>query len=233
MNARIAVFASGGGSNLQALLSYFDLLGDDAPGRIVLVASDKQGAVALERARRRNIEALSLDATMRTTGLLALLEARQITLVALAGYLRLVPPEVTKAFRGRMVNVHPALLPSFGGQGMYGHRVHQAVMYTGVRVTGATVHFVDERYDHGAIIAQWPVPVFASDTAETVGIRVLEAEHQLFPRVVAAVASGHIRLEPDGKVAGATPGDRIIFPHFVASDDAGAADAYERFLDTE
>jgi folate-dependent phosphoribosylglycinamide formyltransferase PurN len=124
-----------------------------------------------------------------------------------------------------MLNVHPALLPAFGGQGMYGHRVHEAVVASGVRVTGATVHFVDEHYDRGPIIAQWPVPVFAGDTPGTVAVRVLEVEHQLFPRVVAAVAAGHIALDGHGRVTG-TPGG-IIYPHFAASDAAGAADALD------
>ena len=100
--------------------------------------------------------------------------------------------------------------------------MHEAVVASGVRITGATVHFVDEQYDQGPIIAQWPVPVFAGDTASTVAIRVLEVEHQLFPPIVAAVASGRVALEADGSVAG-TPG-HVVYPHFAASDAPGAAD---------
>jgi phosphoribosylglycinamide formyltransferase 1 len=223
MNARIAVLASGGGSNLQALLDYFARLGDNAPGSVVLVASDKADALALERARRRDIEALVLDANARRD-LATILAERQITHVVLAGYMRLVPESVTKAFRGRIVNVHPALLPSFGGKGMYGHHVHEAVVASGARVSGATVHFVDEVYDHGATIAQWPIPVFAGDTPATVAVRVLEIEHQLYPRVVAELAAGRITLDATGRVR--TPHDLIAFPHFVGSDEAGAADAW-------
>jgi formyltetrahydrofolate-dependent phosphoribosylglycinamide formyltransferase len=225
MSASIAVLASGSGSNLQAILDHFDALGSDAPGEVVLVASDRPDALALERARRRGIEALPLDREMRTAGLRQLLSDRQVTHVALAGYMRLVPAEAARAWAGRMLNVHPALLPAFGGKGMYGHHVHEAVVASGARVTGATVHFVDEQYDHGATIAQWPVPVFPSDTPETVAIRVLEVEHQLYPRCVAAVAAGRISLGTNRRVA--LPDDRIRYPHFAASDAAGAADAFD------
>lgn len=225
MIARIAVLASGGGSNLQAILDHFDALGAAAPGQVVLVASDQSGALALERAQRRGIEAAALDKAGRTTGLLPLLQSREVSLVVLAGYMRLVPAEVTRAYLGRVLNVHPALLPAFGGKGMYGHHVHDAVVSSGVKVTGATVHFVDEQYDRGPIIAQWPVPVFAADTASTVGIRVLEVEHQLYPRIVAAVAAGIIAIDDAGHVTGLPP--RIRFHHFAPSDAAGAADAVD------
>lgn len=223
MNARIAVLASGGGSNLQALLDHFAALGATAPGQVVVVASTKPQALALERARRHGVEALVLDEHQRAGGMLGLLGDREVTHVVLAGYLRMVPSDVARSYHGRMLNVHPALLPAFGGRGMYGHHVHEAVIASGVRVTGATVHFVDEVYDQGPIIAQWPVPVFAGDTANTVAIRVLEVEHQLFPPVVAAVAAGRIALDGNGRVTGSPR--PIVYPHFAASDDAGAADA--------
>jgi formyltetrahydrofolate-dependent phosphoribosylglycinamide formyltransferase len=224
MSARIAVLASGSGSNLQAIFDYLDALGFEAPGRVTLVASDRPDALALERARRRQVEAVVLDGVLRSRGLLEVLASREVTHVALAGYLRLVPSEVAERYRGRMVNVHPALLPAFGGPGMYGRRVHEAVVASGVRVSGATVHFVDEQYDRGPIIAQWPVPVFPDDTATTVAIRVLEVEHQLFPRAVAAVAAGHVTLDASGRVTRAQR--RIAWPHFAASDASGAADAW-------
>jgi folate-dependent phosphoribosylglycinamide formyltransferase PurN len=132
-------------------------------------------------------------------------------MIALAGYLRLVPPDVVAAFGGRMLNVHPALLPAFGGAGMYGARVHQAVLASGARVSGPTVHFVDERYDEGAIIAQWPVPVRTDDTPETLGARVLAVEHRIYPWAVAAVASGAVRLGADGRLARAPEFDFDIF----------------------
>ena len=122
--------------------------------------------------------------------------------VALGGYLRFVPTEVTRRWRGRIVNVHPSLLPAFGGAGMYGARVHQAVLDAGVRVTGATVHFVDDEYDRGPIIAQWPVPVSAGDTAESLAKRVLAVEHALYPAALHGVARGSITLGADGRVTG-------------------------------
>jgi folate-dependent phosphoribosylglycinamide formyltransferase PurN len=130
----------------------------------------------------------------------------------LAGWLKLVPHEVVRAWHGRVLNVHPALLPAFGGAGMYGARVHRAVVESGVRITGVTVHFVDEAYDRGAIAAQWPVPVHADDTPELVAQRVLRVEHQLLPRVVQAVAAGALSLDADGRVRGRLPLDDDGFP---------------------
>ena len=199
---RVAVLASGGGSNLQALLEYLDSPGRARAAEVTLVASDRAGAGALERAHGRGITACALDAVARGSGLLALLESHSIDLVALAGYLRLVPNEVTRAYRGRIVNVHPALLPAFGGPGMYGERVHAAVLASGARVSGVTVHFVDEVYDRGAIIAQWPVPVVAGDTPLSLAARVLAVEHLLYPRTIHAVARGDVQLADDGRATG-------------------------------
>jgi formyltetrahydrofolate-dependent phosphoribosylglycinamide formyltransferase len=198
---RVAVLASGSGTNLQAILDHQAALGDAAAARVVLVASDKAGAGALARAGAAGVAHVTLDRDGRTTGLRPLLDAHEIDLIVLAGYMRLVPADVTSHWRGRILNVHPALLPAFGGHGMYGIRVHEAVIASGVRVSGVTVHFVDDRYDEGPIIAQWPVPVLPDDDAETLAARVLEAEHVLLPRVVEAVASGLIRLGDDGRVA--------------------------------
>src|SRR5205814_6527047 len=122
------------------------------------------------------------------------LEAHGVELVVLAGYLRRVPETVVHRYAGRTINVHPALLPAFGGPGMYGARVHDAVLAAGVTVSGVTAHFVDEEYDRGTIIAQWPVPVLAGDDRETLAARVLRVEHILYPRVVNAVAGGKITL---------------------------------------
>jgi formyltetrahydrofolate-dependent phosphoribosylglycinamide formyltransferase len=197
MRSRIAVLASGGGSNLQAILEHFDWLANRRGGDVVLVASDRSTAGALERAARAEIDAAVLPTEQRPHGasLEQLLHERSIDLVVLAGYLRLVPPSVVAAFQGRIINVHPALLPAFGGAGMYGARVHRAVLAAGVKVTGVTAHFVDEVFDRGRIIAQWPVPVFASDDAGSLASRVLRVEHLVYPRVVDAVAAGRTTLE--------------------------------------
>ena len=202
MTARVAVLASGSGSNLQAILDYFHAQGESRAAQVVLVASDRVGSGALERARRAGVDAVHIDPTARTTGLKPLLEAHNVDLIALAGYLRFVPVEVTREWAGRILNVHPSLLPAFGGAGMYGIRVHEAVLAAGARVTGATVHFVDEEYDRGPIVAQWPVPVFAGDSAESVATRVLAVEHRIYPAAVDAVARGHVALGADARVTG-------------------------------
>lgn len=194
MSVRLAVFASGGGSNLQALLDAFNTV-PDAPARVALVISDRGDAGALDRALAFDVPAHVIDVRARApedvaSELMGLLETHAIGLIALAGYLRLVPPSVIRAFEHRIVNIHPALLPAFGGRGMYGRRVHDAVIACGARVSGATVHYVNERYDEGRIIAQWPVPVLAGDTPETLAARVLAVEHRLYPLVVAALALG-------------------------------------------
>jgi formyltetrahydrofolate-dependent phosphoribosylglycinamide formyltransferase len=197
---RVAVFASGSGSNLQAILDHQSSLGASSSARVVLVASDHADAGALSRARAAGIAAQTLDRNARTTGLAGILARHHIDLVVLAGYLRLVPADVVSHYRGRILNVHPALLPAFGGPGMFGHHVHEAVIASGARLTGPTVHFVDERYDEGPVIAQAPVPVLSTDTPDELAARVLHAEHLLYPRVVEAVAAGRIRLGSDNRV---------------------------------
>ena len=186
MSGRIAVFASGGGTNLQALLDHFT---GGRAGEVVMAVTDREGTGAAERARRAGVTVHVIPVRGRPAAAVAAdtvdtLDAAEIDVVALAGYLRLLPPELVRRFPHRIVNIHPALLPAFGGRGMYGARIHQAVLDAGCRVTGATVHFVNERYDEGRIIAQWPVPVNPDDTPETLGQRVLEVEHILYPAAV-------------------------------------------------
>ena len=185
---RIAVLASGGGSNLQALLDYFASLGSAKSGEVVLVASNKRTAKALDRARTAGIPARHLE-TCDAPSLLALFQEYHVDLLVLAGYLKLVPGEVTERYRGRIINVHPGPLPQFGGAGMYGHHVHEAVLRAGVARSGVTIHYVDDRYDHGAVIAHWPVPVCAGDTPETLAERVLAVEHIVFPRAIDTLAA--------------------------------------------
>jgi formyltetrahydrofolate-dependent phosphoribosylglycinamide formyltransferase len=202
---RIAVLASGGGSNLGSIFSHFDALGERGGGAVVLVASDRPGAGALGRAHARSVPTIVIADPADADSLDALLREHEIELVVLAGYLRFVPTEITRRFRGRIVNVHPTLLPAFGGAGMYGLRAHRAVLAAGVKITGASVHFVDEVYDRGALIAQWPVPVLPGDTAETLAARVLAVEHTLYPRAIEALSAGRITLD-DQNVVHVAPG---------------------------
>ena len=214
---RIAVMASGRGSNLDALHRYLAALGPRAAATIGLVVCDREAAGALALAY-----ALGIDARVAAPGpdhgerLASLLAEFEVDLVVLAGYIRLVPDDVVRAYRGRVVNVHPALLPAFGGRGMYGARVHQAVLDAGARVSGVTTHFVDAVYDRGAIIAQWPVPVSPGDTAASLAARVLRVEHLLYPRVVHGVASGRLTLQNSATAGTAFVDSRPAFtllPH--------------------
>jgi phosphoribosylglycinamide formyltransferase 1 len=200
MPTRLAVLASGRGSNLRALHAFLGRRERSTIARLSLVLSDHADSGALAYAREHDIAAAAVDGgTLGGDRLLAELRSHRVDVVVLAGYMRLVPEVVVRAYRGRMVNVHPALLPAFGGRGMYGSRVHAAVIAAGARVSGATVHFVDERYDHGAIIAQWPVPVLSADTPQALAARVLRVEHALYPPAILAVAQSRISLDQNGR----------------------------------
>ena len=194
MTLRLAVLASGGGSNLQALINRFNRTDyPDSPLRVALVISDRADAGALQRARAAGIEAVHIEMSGRpadlvTRELLAALESADIDLIALAGFLRLVPAAIVRRFPNRIVNIHPALLPQFGGKGMYGANVHRAVLDSGAKVSGPTVHYVNEQYDEGDIIEQREVAVLPDDTPETLAARVLETEHQLYPDVLEQLA---------------------------------------------
>ena len=153
---------SGGGSNLQALLDR--LGGSDSPARVALVLSNRADAGGLERARSHGVPTAVLANPADGEEWLRYLHAASIDLLVLAGYLKLVPPAVIAGFGGRIINIHPALLPRFGGAGMYGRRVHAAVLASGARESGATVHLVDEEYDRGLILGQARVPVEPGDT---------------------------------------------------------------------
>ena len=230
--ARIGVLASGGGSNLQAILDYLAALGAARCGDVVLVASNRPDAGALDRAARADVERAVIGSPHTTAGpdLATVLKQHDVEIVALAGYMRHVPDEVTRAYRGRMLNVHPALLPEFGGPGMYGERVHRAVVQAGAVLSGPSVHFVDEVYDHGAVIAQWPVPVLPVDDARTLASRVLRAEHLLYPRVVNAVAAGEVRLSDDGRALSDRFREPRLPPMDPALDDRALAASLDRML---
>lgn len=187
----VAVLVSGGGTNLQALL---DALRDSAVARVARVVASDAGAGALERARRAGVPTVVLTDPEDPAELVtATGDAR---LVVLAGYVKRIPPAAVARLRWRVINIHPALLPAFGGPGMYGRRVHEAVLASGVTLSGATVHYVDEEYDRGPIIAQWPVPVRPDDTPDALAARVLDVEHRLLPQVVMELARLGVPEEP-------------------------------------
>ncbi len=186
MKVRAAVFASGGGTNFQALL---DRQRPEGDWSVVLLVTDRADAGAIARAAGAGVPTAVVpttgrDATDVARETLELLERYRVDLILLAGYVKLIPREVIARYRGRILNVHPALLPAFGGKGMYGLRVHAAVVASAATESGATVHFVDEEYDRGALVAQRRVPVRAGDTPEALAARVLEVEHVLYPEAV-------------------------------------------------
>jgi phosphoribosylglycinamide formyltransferase-1 len=192
--ARIAVFVSGGGTNLQSLI---DAAGDGRlDAEIALVVSSLRKAYGLTRATDAGIPTLVFKDKKYSSpeeagsDLLAKLEDHQIDYIALSGYMRLLPAAVVTAFRNRIVNVHPALLPKYGGQGMYGHHVHEAVLAAGDTESGATVHLADEIYDNGRILEQSTVAVLPDDTPETLAARILVQEHELYPRVLQKLIEG-------------------------------------------
>ena len=181
----VAAFASGGGTNLQALLDHQQQHDAWRVGVVVM----NRDAGAAERARDAGVPVVVIPTKDRDEDVvaqetLAALEAEGVDVIALCGYLRLLPSPVVRRFNGRILNIHPALLPDFGGKGMYGMNVHRAVLEAGVPHSGATVHFVTEEYDEGAVLGQWSVEVRADDDPETLAARVLRVEHQLYPRAV-------------------------------------------------
>ena len=198
---KLAVFASGHGSNLTAILEAIERGELDAQVR--LVVSDKPEPGAFDVARRYDVPTASLSPnsfaseTEYVAAVLQVLARHEVDFIALAGYLKIVPVDVVRAYRGRIVNIHPALLPAFGGKGMYGRRVHAAVIDYGCKVTGVTVHLVDESYDTGPPVVQECVRVMEGDDAETLAARVLEVEHRVYPQALQLFAEG--RVEVDGR----------------------------------
>ena len=196
---RLAVFASGGGTNFQAILDAIDA--GDLPAEVVCCVSNTPTAGALDQAARQDIPTAVLEPSSFEApapfgrALLETLSAHDATFVALAGYMQKIPPAVVDEYRGRMTNIHPALLPAFGGQGMYGMHVHRAVLDYGVHWSGATVHLIDEEYDHGPIVLQEPVPVYADDTPEALADRVRDVEHRLYPEALRLFAQGRVRQD--------------------------------------
>ena len=198
-DTNVAVFASGGGSNFQALIDKKEE-GKLHVNFAVLVGNNSK-AKAFERARNHNIPTLHIapshfeDENEYTEKLLSELDSRNTDLIVLAGYMKMIPKALVQKYHNRIINIHPALLPSFGGVGMYGKRVHQAVLDYGAKVSGITVHLVDEEYDRGPIILQATAEVLDDDTADTLAERVLKVEHGNYWRAVEAFAQGTIRVE--------------------------------------
>ena len=198
---RIAVLVSGGGTNLQALLDAQGR-GGLSDGEIAVVISSKPGVYALERAEKAGVEALTVarkdypDAESFCRALLETLETRGIDLVVLAGFLSILTPEFVRTYENRIINVHPALIPSFCGKGAYGLHVHEMALEYGVKVTGATVHFVTEGADEGPIILQKAVDILPEDTPESIQRRVMEeAEWKLLPKAVALFCERKLAVE--------------------------------------
>ncbi len=181
----VAVFASGGGTNFQALL---DHQAEQDLWRVALLVMNREGGAA-ERARNAGVPVRVIPTKDRSDDdvaaeTLVALDEHGVDIVLLAGYLRRIPARLVDRYRGRMLNIHPALLPDFGGPGMYGSKVHQAVVASHATVSGATVHFVDHEYDDGAVLGQWQVEVRAGDTPDALAARVLRVEHRLYPAAV-------------------------------------------------
>ena len=185
---RVAVFVSGGGTNLQALIDARDA-GQLTDGEIALVVSNKKDAGALDRARRYDIPARYLRRKDFAEKLEPLMREFEIDMIVLAGFLCILPEEFTRLYPRRMINIHPALIPSFCGEGMYGLHVHEAALRRGVKVTGATVHFVNEICDGGEILLQKAVDVLPGDTPESLQLRVMQqAEWKILPMAAEMVA---------------------------------------------
>jgi phosphoribosylglycinamide formyltransferase-1 len=198
MALRCAVFASGGGTNFQSLLDRQKT--GDLHVDFALFIGNNSGAAAFERARKHAIPAVHCAPSHFASKeeyarkLAALLQEHRVELIVLAGYMKKLPSQIVKTYRNRIVNIHPALLPSFGGKGMYGGRVHEAVIASGVKVTGVTVHFVDDKYDHGPIILQRTVEVLDTDDPHSIAERVLTVEHASYWQAIEALALGKITV---------------------------------------
>lgn len=197
MAVNVAVLLSGSGTTLQ---NFFDLIDvGELDARICCVVSSRSDAYGLERAKNHGVRAIAVprkdfdDHDSFNAELWRKIESYRPDLVALAGFMTLL--RVPEAYENRIINVHPALIPAFCGKGMYGHHVHEAVLEYGVKLTGATVHFVDEHYDNGPIILQETVPVLEDDTPDTLAARVQAKEREIYPRAIQLFAEGRLRVE--------------------------------------
>jgi phosphoribosylglycinamide formyltransferase-1 len=194
---KIGVLISGGGTNLQALIDNIH----NQYGEIVLVLSNNQKAYGLERAKKGDIETLVIDGEdckdiqEFNSRMIHAFQEKEVELVVLAGFMKILTPEFVETFENRLINIHPSLIPSFCGKGFYGMKVHEAVVEYGTKLSGATVHFVNEEPDAGPIIIQEAVKVFPEDTAEELQKRVLKTEHKILPEAIRAFCEGRIKVE--------------------------------------
>lgn len=195
---RIAIFASGSGSNAEAIIRA------SKDGRlsaeIGLVVSNNASAGVLQRAKAFNVNSCVSDQRnfdneeSYNSSLFGILDDNGIDFIALAGYLKLIKPEMIKKYKNKITNIHPALLPSFGGKGFYGKKVHRAVLEAGCKVSGVTIHLVSEAYDRGPIISQLTVPVFEDDSPESLAARLLKVEHQIYPEALQLFADDRVKV---------------------------------------
>lgn len=182
---RIAILASGSGTNAQRLMEHFHL---HERAEVVMVGSDKPAAGVVQRAWDRNVPCYLFNgAQLRDGTVLRELQGQRIDLIVLAGFMRLIPAEMVRAYPQRIMNIHPALLPKFGGKGMYGQHVHEAVITAKEKESGITIHYVNERYDEGEHIAQFHCPVLPDDTPDSLAERIHALEHVHYPAVVESV----------------------------------------------
>lgn len=199
---KLAAFVSGGGSNFRSI--HEATCRGRIHGDVAVVVTDKPGCGGAEYAREEGIPVLlfpktsTLNEGLSAVDLVSSLREFEIDFVLLAGFLKLIPVELVRAYPKSILNIHPSLLPSFGGKGYYGLKVHKAVIASGARYSGPTIHFVDEHYDTGRILAQRVVPVLANDTAKELAARVLHQEHQLYVEAVAALCEERIVWREDG-----------------------------------
>jgi len=195
----LAVLASGSGTNLQAIIDAIKK--KKLKAKIKIVISNNSDAYALTRARKNKIKALHLTLKQFSSErefdqkLISILKKEKIDLIALAGYMKKLSPSVISKFKNKIINIHPALLPKFGGKGMFGIHVHEAVLKSKAKTTGVSVHLVDERYDHGPIVFQKEVPVKKNDTPQNLQKRVLKIEHQVYPYVIGLFAENKILIK--------------------------------------
>jgi len=181
--SNIAILASGSGSNAEQIIRFF---AEDPDVHVVRVLCNKPGAYVLERARKLNVRSIlfNRETFYHTESVLDELQSASVDLIVLAGFLWMIPDYLLKSFSGRILNIHPALLPDFGGKGMYGIRVHEEVIRTGQKKSGITIHLVDEHYDHGRIVFQAECAVLPDDTPDSLATRIHALEHRYYPQVI-------------------------------------------------